>query len=188
MNSKALHSSLVWTSALLFATGAFAQTPKAPTAAASPGCTLKQRVGLTDIEIVYSRPGVKGRKIFGGLVPYGQVWRTGANEATRISFSGPVKVNGSDVPAGTYGLFTIPSEKEWTVILNKTPAQWGSFKYDPAADLVRVKTAATSLSEPVETFTIDINDIRNDSATLNFIWEKTRVQVNLSIEKTAMQK
>ena len=166
---------------LLCATPLFAQT-KTPAPAASPACTLKQRVGLTDIEIDYSRPGVKGRVIFGGLVPFDKVWRTGANEATRITFSTPVKFNGEEVPAGTYALFTIPGKNEWTIILNKTAKQWGAFHYDDKADLLRVKSTPAELAEPVETFTIDINDIRDDSATLNLIWDKTRVPVKLSLK------
>jgi hypothetical protein len=183
MNPKLIRWPVLFMSSLVFATGLFAQpNPQKP--APSPACTLKQRVGLTDIEIVYSRPGVKGRTIFGDLVPYDKVWRTGANEATRITFSGPVKLNGTEVPAGTYGLFTIPGEKEWTIILNKTAQQWGAFRYDEKYDLVRVKTTPVKLAEPVETFTIDINDIRDDSATLNLMWEKTRVPVKLSVQKT----
>ena len=98
MNSKILLSTLGLASGLVFTCGLLAQTPKVDFPAASPACTLKQHVGLTDIEIVYSRPGVKARPIFGGLVPYGQVWRTGANASTKISFSTAVKLNGTEVP------------------------------------------------------------------------------------------
>ena len=168
---------------LVCGSGLLAQAPKPETPAASPACTLKQRVGLTDIEIVYSRPGVKGRQIFGGLVPYDKVWRTGANQATKITFGAPVTLNGAEVPAGTYALMTIPGEKEWTIIVNKTAAQWGAYRYDEKADLVRVKATPAALAESVETFTIDINDIHDDSATLNLIWEKTRVPVKLSVPK-----
>ena len=189
--------------ALLLAAGALAQTqtqpapsapaPKAQPAAPapkinfpapSPAATLKQRVGLTDIEIAYSRPGVKGRTIFGGLEPYDQVWRTGANSATRIVFSTPVKFNGTEVPAGTYGLFTIPGREEWTVILNKIAKQWGAYQYDPKDDVLRVKVTPVKLAEAVETFTIDLNDIRDESATLNLTWEKTRVPVKLEVDIT----
>ena len=182
MNSKMLLSSLVLTSGLVFTCGLLAQTPKVDFPAPSPACTLKQHVGLTDIEIVYSRPGVKGRPIFGGLVPYGQVWRTGANNATKITFSTPVKLNGAEIPAGTYALFTIPGETEWTIIINKGAAQWGAFQYNETNDLVRVKATPLKLAEPVETFTIEINDIRDESATLNLTWEKTRVPVKLEVE------
>jgi hypothetical protein len=185
MNSKTLLSSVMIAAGLVCGSGSFAQAPKPEKPAASPACTLKQRVGLTDIEIVYSRPGMKGRQVFGGLVPYDKVWRTGANQATKITFSAPVTLGGAEIPAGTYALMTIPGEKEWTVIINKTASQWGSFRYDEKADLVRVKAAPVTLAEPVETFTIDINDLRDDSATLNLIWEKTRVPVKLSVQKAA---
>jgi hypothetical protein len=169
-------------SGLVFTGGLLAQTPKVDFPAPSPACTLKQHVGLTDIEIVYSRPGVKGRPIFGGLVPYGQVWRTGANNATKITFSTLVKLNGVEIPAGTYALFTIPGETEWTIIINKGAKQWGAFQYNETNDLVRFKATPVKLAEPVETFTIDINDIRDESATLNLTWEKTRVPVKLEAE------
>jgi hypothetical protein len=181
MNSKTLLSSLVLASGLVFTCGLLAQTPKVDFPAASPACTLKQHVGLTDIEIVYSRPGVKARPIFGGLVPYGQVWRTGANNATKITFSTPVKLNGAEIPAGTYALFTIPGETEWTIIINKAAAA-SIFNYNQTNDLVRVKATPVKLAEPVETFTIEINDIRDESATLNLTWEKTRVPVKLEVE------
>src|SRR5262245_15974583 len=93
---------------------------------ASPVATVNQRVGLTVIEIIYSRPGAKGRKIFGDLLPFGEVWRTGANAATKISFSTDAKLGGQAVPAGTYSLFTIPDTREWTIILNKIPDQSGA--------------------------------------------------------------
>jgi hypothetical protein len=168
--------------AFLAASTAFAQTPQLQFPAASPTATLKQRVGLTDVEITYARPGAKGRTIFGGLVAFGEVWRTGANNATKVVFSTPVKFGGADVPAGTYGLFTIPGEKEWTVILNSNPEQWGAYRYDASHDVVRVKAVPEKLATAVETFTIDVNDIRDDSATLALSWEKTRVPVKLEID------
>src|SRR5215470_15393491 len=103
-----------------------AQAPNAPALEfpmASPAATLKQRVGLTDVEVEYSRPGVKGRKIYGGLVAFGEVWRTGANTATKITFSTDVKIEGTAVPAGAYALYTIPGEAEWTFILSKVTGQ-----------------------------------------------------------------
>jgi hypothetical protein len=127
---------------------------------------------------------VKGRVIYGGLVPFDEVWRTGANQATKITFSTPVKFNGADVPAGSYALYTIPGRTEWTVILSKNTSLWGAFGYNAKDDFVRVKATPVTLAEPVETFTIDINDIRDESATLNLIWEKTRVPVKLEVELT----
>jgi hypothetical protein len=183
MNSKILLSSLVLASGLVFTCGLLAQTPKVDFPAASPACTLKQHVGLTDIEIVYSRPGVKGRPIFDGLVPYGQVWRTGANNATKITFSTPVKLNGAEIPAGTYALFTIPGETEWTIIISKDTAA-SIFNYNQTNDLVRVKATPVKLSQTIETFTIEFTDIRDESATLNLLWEKTLVPVKIEIELT----
>ena len=183
MNSKTLLSSLVLASGLAFTCGLLAQTPKVDFPAASPACTLKQHVGLTDIEIVYSRPGVKARPIFGGLVPYGQVWRTGANNATKITFSTPVKLNGAEIPAGTYALFTIPGETEWTIIISKDTAA-SIFNYNQTNDLVRVKATPVKLSQTIETFTIEFTDIRDESATLNLLWEKTLVPVKIEIELT----
>ena len=171
--------------ASLFATSLFAQTPAAPKVdfpAPSPTATLKQRVGLTDIEIVYSRPGVKGRVIFGGLEPWGEVWRAGANSATKVTFSTPVKIGGTEVPAGSYGLFAQLGQDEWMIIFNKISAQWGAYKYDPKDDVVRVAAKPVKLTQPVETFTIDVNDIRDESATLNLSWENTRVSVPLGFD------
>lgn len=149
---------------------------------ASPSATLKQRVGLTDIQIEYSRPGVKGRKIFGGLEPYGKVWRTGANSATKLTFSTPVKLGGTDLPAGAYELFTIPGESEWTVIVHKNVSEWGAYAYDAKDDVARLTVKPVALAAPVETFTIEINQIRDESATLELLWENTLVPVPLQVD------
>jgi hypothetical protein len=149
---------------------------------ASPTETLKQRIGLTDITVVYSRPSSRGRVMLGGNNPYGEVWRTGANSATRVSFSTPVMFGGSNVAAGTYEMFTIPGKDEWTVILQKAGEQWGAYAYDAKNDVLRVTAKPVALADPVETFTIDINDIRTTTATLDLIWEKTRVPVTLSVD------
>jgi Protein of unknown function (DUF2911) len=179
MNSKFLIGSVVFAT---LASGLLAQAPRIDFPALSPACTLKQRVGLTDIEIVYSRPGVKGREIFGGLEAYGKVWRTGANTATKVTFSTPVKFGGKDIPAGSYALYSIPGPDEWTVILNNVTGQWGAYQYDQKNDLCRITVKPIALSQPVETFIIDINDIRSQSATLNLVWEKTRVPVKLEFD------
>ncbi len=149
---------------------------------ASPTETLRQRVGVTDIEVVYSRPSAKGRVMLGGNNPYGQVWRTGANSATRITFSTAVTFQGSRVDAGTYEMFTIPGKDEWTVILQKAGNQWGAYSYDQKNDTLRVTAAPEVLTVPVETFTIDIGDIHSDSATLGLAWEKTCVPVKLGFD------
>jgi hypothetical protein len=143
---------------------------------------VKQKVGFTDVEVVYARPSMRGRKIFGGLLPFGEVWRTGANTATKVTFSTPVKISGTELPAGSYALYSIPDAREWTVIFNKVTGEWGAYSYKQENDALRVKAKPVALTVPVETFTIDINDVRTESATLNLEWEKTRVPVKLEVE------
>jgi Protein of unknown function (DUF2911) len=183
MNAKLLLWSLAFIGGLAGVSRLPAQTPRIDFPAASPACTLKQRVGLTDIQVDYSRPGVKGRTIFGGIVPYGQVWRTGANQATRLTFSTPVKLEGHDIPAGTYALFTIPGENEWTIIINKDANQWGAFQYKEKDDVVRFKVTPVTLTDTrVETFTIELNYVRDESATLTLVWDRTVVPIRLKVE------
>jgi hypothetical protein len=183
MNPKTLLFPLAIVCGLVFTSRLSAQTPGVNFPAASPACTLKQRVGLTDIEIVYSRPGVKNRTIFGGIVPYGQVWRTGANQATKITFSTPVKLEGHDLPAGSYALFTIPGETEWTIILSKNAAQFGAFQYNEKDDLVRFQvTPATLTDTTIETFAIEFNRIRDESAVLTLVWDKTVVPIRMEVD------
>jgi hypothetical protein len=148
----------------------------------SPAETLKQRVGLTDIEVVYSRPSSRGRVMLGGNNPYGVVWRTGANNATRISFSTPVTLQGSHLDAGAYELFTIPGKDEWTVILQKASRQWGAYSYDQKNDVLRVTAKPEATAEHVETFAIGFSDLHNDSAILNLCWENTRVPVAVGVD------
>ena len=189
MNTKLLRSSLLFISNLCFVAGLAAQTPAAPKLefpAPSPSSTLKQRVGVTDIQVDYSRPSMKERVIFGGLVPYDKVWRTGANSATKISFGTPVKLNGTDVPAGEYALFSIPGKTEWTVILNKVTGQWGSYSYDEKNDVARVKAIPIAIPTAVESFTIGMNDLSQHSATLFLTWEKTRVPVKVEIDTVGL--
>jgi hypothetical protein len=182
MITQLLRRGLAASASLLLAAGLFAQAPKINFPAASPGATLTQRVGLTDIQINYNRPGAKGRKVFGGLVAYDHIWRTGANTATKISFSTPVKLNGTEIPAGTYELFTIPGTAEWTVIIHKNMSQWGAYSYDQKNDVARLTARPVALAEHVETLDISLNDIRDESATLAITWEKTRVSVALTLD------
>src|SRR4051812_31871522 len=167
----------------VLATSLLAQAPKIEFPAASPAATIKQRVGLTDIEIDYSRPSMRGREVFGKLEPFGAVWRTGANSATKLILSTPVKFNGTEVPAGTYALFSIPDRNEWTIIVNKVSGQWGAYAYDAKNDVARVKATPMPLTQPVETFTITFSDLANAStATLNLMWENVRVPVKLEVD------
>src|ERR1035437_7473256 len=183
MNSKARYASLLFVFGWVSATGLFAQAPKVDFPQASPTATLKQHIGLTDIEITYSRPSVKGRVIYGGIVPYDVVWRTGANASTKISFSTAVKLNGTEVPAGKYALFTIPGQDEWTIIISKDTNSFGAFGYKPESDLVRFKATPVKLAEKsIETFAIEFNHIRDESALLELVWEKTVVPIKLEVE------
>lgn len=182
MNPRAFRSVFTIAAGLLLANSLPAQTPKLEFPAPSPTSTLKQRVGLTDIEITYSRPGKKGREIFGSLVPYGEVWRTGANASTKISFSTPVKLNGHEVPAGKYALYTIPGPSEWTIIIYKNPNLSGAFNYDAKDDLVRFTTQAVEIGATIETFTIDIGDLKDDSALLYMLWDRTLVPVKIEVD------
>ena len=176
-----------WLAGSVLAAGLFAQAPKLDIPEPSPAATLKQRVGLTDIEITYSRPGMKGRKIFGErakgtLEDWGEIWRVGANNATKVVFSTPVKFGAAQLPAGTYGMFAVLGKDEWTIIFNKISAQWGAYSYDQKDDVLRVPAKSTKLAQPVETLTIDINDIRDESATLNVSWENTRVALPFQVD------
>lgn len=182
MSTNLFRTSVATLGGLCLAAGLYAQAPKINFPAASPAATVSQSVGLTDIQINYNRPGAKGRKVFGGLVPYDHIWRTGANTATKISFSTPVKLNGTDIPAGTYELFTIPGTAEWTIIIHKNMSQWGAYSYDEKNDVARLKAKPVALPTHVETLDISINDVRDESATLNIAWEKTRVPVTLTLD------
>jgi len=155
----------------LLAPSAFAQL-KLPRVSQKEVVT--QTIGLTDVTINYSRPGVKGRVIWGGLVPYDQVWRTGANEATSIVFSQDVSINGKPLPAGTYSLHTIPGKTSWTIIFNKKADQWGSYEYDASQDALRVQ--ATPAAGPnQEWMDFSFPELATDAATVVLAWEKVRV-------------
>jgi tetratricopeptide (TPR) repeat protein len=148
--------------------------------AASQHATITQRVGLTDISVDYSRPDKRGRDIFGGLVPYGKVWRTGANQPTKIKFSDAVKIEGKDLPAGEYAFYTMPGENEWTIIFSKNLKLWGAYGYKDDADALRVTVKPSMAPNPVESFTIGFADLKDDSATITLDWDKTHVPVALT--------
>jgi tetratricopeptide (TPR) repeat protein len=148
--------------------------------AASQHATVKQRVGLTDIEVDYSRPNKNNRDIFGGLVPYGKLWRTGANAPTKIKFSKAVTLGGKEIPAGEYALFTIPTADEWTVIVSKDAKLQSAADYKQENDAARITAKPEPIPDTIETFTIGLRDVKGASATLNFVWDKTRVPVKLT--------
>lgn len=149
---------------------------------ASSAQTITQSFGLGKINVSYSRPNTKGRKVFGGMEPFDKVWRTGANSATSITFSDPVKIGGQELAAGTYGLFTIPGKDEWTVIFNKDSKQWGAYEYKEAEDVLRIKVKPVKLKEKVETFTIQFANVYPTTAQLQLSWENTGLNIDLSTE------
>uniref|UniRef100_UPI003982EFFA DUF2911 domain-containing protein n=1 Tax=Daejeonella sp. TaxID=2805397 RepID=UPI003982EFFA len=157
-----------------------AQTLKTP--APSPATTLSQDFGLANIELSYSRPGMKGRKIFGDVVPYGKVWRTGANSATTLTFGEEVTIGGTKIKAGKYGLLTIPEAGEWTVIISKQTDVTSPAAYKQDQDVVRVKVAPLDLPFNIETFTIGFANITANTCDLQIIWENKVVQVGISTD------
>ncbi len=152
----------------------------------SPNASTSQLVGITDIELHYSRPGVKGRAIWGGLVPYGEVWRTGANENTTIRFSTAVKVEGHELPAGTYGLQTIPTAGDWTLILSKDADQWGAFDYKPEHDAMRATVKPRAAARPEERMSFRFDDLSDDGATVVLAWEKLEVPFRVEVDTKSL--
>jgi hypothetical protein len=167
------------TAAILLTIGADAQLK---TPAPSPTQTIKQDFGLASIELNYSRPGVKGRKIFGDLVPFGKVWRTGANNATVITFSDEVKIGDTKVPAGKYGLLTIPDKKNWTVIITKQTNVTSPADYKQDQDVVRVEVKPMEMTESMETLTMQFANVKPASCELQLAWDKTAVALPITTE------
>jgi len=147
--------------------------------------TVSQRIGLTDITITYHRPAVGGREIWGKTVPYGKVWRSGANENTTITFSDDVSVEGKPLAAGTYGLHTIPDKDQWTVIFSKNSTSWGSFSYDEKEDALRVNVKPRA-AESSEVLTYVFEDVKPDSAAATLRWEKLAVPFRISVDVKAV--
>jgi hypothetical protein len=150
----------------------------------SPRATVSQKVGLTEVSITYGRPSTKGRKIFGDLEPYNQLWRTGANESTIVSFSNQVIVQGHKLPAGKYALFTIPGKDEWTIIFNKNTKLWGKDGYNQQMDALRFVIKPTQIPLQ-ETLVFEFTNIQIDAADITLKWEKT--QVTFTIETQVQQ-
>lgn len=191
MHLPTFRTLIVSACALTLVSGLAAQAPVAPKLdipAASPSASFKQRIGVTDVEVAYSRPGMKGREVFGKLEPFGEVWRLGANSATRITFSTGLKVQGSPLAAGTYEIFAQLGKSEWTVIFQKVgdKSNWGAYGYKQENDTLRVVGKVAALTQPVETFTIAINNLRDSSATLDFTWEKTLVSLKLETDVSSL--
>ena len=142
---------------------------------------ISQRIGITDITIAYHRPLVNDRKVWGGLVPYGQVWRAGANINTTITFSDPVMVEGKPLDRGTYGLHMIPNADEWTVIFSRNSTSWGAFTYDQAEDALRV-TVKPKTADMHNALTYDFDELKPDSAVVEMEWEKIAVPFKVSVD------
>jgi Protein of unknown function (DUF2911) len=160
---------------------AVAQQPQLDLPRPSPNATVSQTVGVTNITVTYSRPGVKGRVIWGGLVPYDQNWRTGANEATTLTLTGEAIIGGTKIPAGTYGIFTIPGKDEWTVVINKNSKQWGNYEYKQEEDVVRLKVKPQA-AELEEWMRFSFANLTVESADLVLTWEKLRVAIPIKVE------
>jgi hypothetical protein len=151
------------------------------TPAPSPLATVSQAVGLANVSLEYSRPSLKGRKIFGSsLVPYGQVWRTGANKVPNLTFNKDLNIEGKELKAGTYGIITIPNASSWTVILSKNPNQWGTYEYKETEDAIRFTVKSTLLKEKTEHFTMGFEDFNSTSVHIFISWENTKVRFKLS--------
>ena len=151
----------------------------------SPTAKVSQEVGLSKVDLEYSRPSAKGRKIFGDLVPFGELWRTGANASSKITFGEDVKVGGTSVPKGTYALYTTPGERQWEVVFYKNTTYWGTpepaeYKMDDIA--AKVTVPAVNLKESVESFTISIGNLKNNGADLEISWENTKVAVPFTLD------
>ena len=148
----------------------------------SPPQTIKQDFGVSSIELSYSRPGVKGRKIFGDLVPFGKVWRTGANNATTLTFADDVTIGTTKIAAGKYGLLTIPDKDNWTIIITKSTDVTSPADYKQENDLVRVNVKPMSLKDKVETFTMQFANVKSGACDLQMMWENTSVSLPITTD------
>lgn len=152
---------------------------------ASPSASALETIGITDVEFRYHRPAVNKRKIWDGLVPYGVVWRAGANENTTVSFSTAVRIEGNPVPAGTYGLFMIPGASQWTLILSRFSAGWGAYSYDPSEDVFRATLSPHPLAEEQERLAYTFDEMTDGSAVVSLRWEKLRVPFRIEVDLPA---
>lgn len=152
----------------------------------SPGAEVAQRIGVSDVEITYHRPSVNDRELWGALVPYGQVWRAGANDNTTISFSHPVQVEGRDLAAGTYGLHMLPGEDEWQVIFSNVSSAWGSFSYDESEDALRVSVTPRATAAHVEQLSYAFRDVTDDQAVVTMAWGDLEVPFTIAFDTPAL--
>lgn len=173
-------ASIIFLMVIVAGTDAIGQQINMPQA--SPSASISQRIGLTDVNVEYSRPSMKGRKIFGELVPYGSVWRTGANAATILSFSTDVKIENQYVNAGTYALYSIPGKDEWTIILSSNTSLWGAVGYSSEDDVLRATVKPGKTGQRYETMEINFVDMTDNAASIAIKWENTRVLFRIETE------
>lgn len=174
---------IAFLSVLVLCTSAFAQELKLPSL--SPLSTVAQDFSTSKIEITYSRPSMRGRKVFGDLVPFGQVWRTGANAATKVTFGEEVQIGGATVKPGSYSLYTIPGEKEFVVVINKNTGSWPGEEFPKVDDIVRFSVPASKTSGTVETFSIDIGNITFSTCSIDIMWENTQISIPVKADNQA---
>ena len=171
--------------ALFIAPEAAMSQPQLTLPEASPKALITQTIGIAEVRVSYHRPGVKGRPVWGGLVPYGEVWRAGANENTTVSFSHPVRVSGKPLAAGTYGLHTIPGKGDWIVIFSSNSTSWGSFFYKESEDALRINVTPEAAPH-MEWLQYEFSDLTDSTAVLALRWEKLRVPIPLSFDTRSL--
>jgi hypothetical protein len=179
-----VRSRLALVAALVAGTAVAQEGPKLVLPQPSPSATIKQTVGLTDVTVDYSSPAVRGRKIWGELVPYDQLWRAGANACTKVTLSTAASIGGKPVAAGSYCLFLLPAKTGWTFILNKDTSLWGTDGYKPESDVLRVPATATAIA-PRERLAFDVLDFTDDGGTLALEWDTLRVGVKFEVATRA---
>jgi hypothetical protein len=161
----------------------FSQELKLP--APSPTSVVKQDFSTSNIEITYSRPATRGRKIFGSLIPFGQVWRTGANSATKITFGEDVTLANNPLKAGSYALYTVPGEKSWKIIINKGTSNWGVSGFDEKDDVIQFEIPVQKTADMVQSFTISVDNILNNKCDLTLSWENTKIVIPVFADNDA---
>lgn len=187
MKTKIVKNVLFITALMLMVTLATQAQIKMPQA--SPSSSVSQQVGLTKIDLNYSRPSKRERKIFGELVPYGTIWRTGANNPTTLQFDTPFEVEGKNLPAGKYAIYSIPGKREWTIIFSNKTDNWGAMGYDEKDDAARFTVPVTKTKRTVETMKVSFLDITDSGTTVEIAWDNTaaRFRVETEVDPIVMQ-
>jgi tetratricopeptide (TPR) repeat protein len=172
-------------SLLLLASSLSWSQPELPAPMPSPKASVAQTIGISEVQVNYHRPGVRGREVWGALVPYGEVWRAGANENTTISFSTPAIIGGKTLPAGLYGLHTIPTKGEWTIIFSNNATSWGSYFYKESEDALRIRVQPLP-AQFQEWLEYSFSDLTDSTAVLALTWEKLRIPIPLKFDTRSL--